>query len=91
MSIAKRSTRSTSKLTFKFEMLQAVKFKKDNEIDVWTYSYVIGRFEKIPKDGKKSDSPYYIVANYGPCIWEGRLVAISDTELRLKGVESWAN
>lgn len=90
-SIANRSITSTSELKFKFKMLQAVKFKKDNDIDEWTYTYVIGRFGKVPKAGNKSDSPYYLVAGYGPAIWEGRLVEVSDDEIKaMNGGEQWA-
>jgi hypothetical protein len=85
MTISNRSITSTREAQFKFDNLQWVKFKKNNDIDEWTYSYIILRFGKVPRDGNKSDSPYYLVAGHGPAIWEGRLCPITDQELKLMG------
>jgi hypothetical protein len=89
MSLSNRSITSTREAQFKFDNLQWVKFKKDNDIDEWTYSYIIGRFGKVPRDGNKSDSPYYLVAGHGPALWEGRLKEMTPSEIKEFGGVQW--
>lgn len=89
MAFGSKQTPVNRDLNFKFKMLQAVKFKKDNDVDEWTYSYIISRFGKVPKAGYKSDSPYYLVAKHGPPIWEGRLQEVSDSEFKRNGGAKW--
>lgn len=87
-SLANRSTRSTSEIKHKYDMLQAVKFRKSLDED-YTYSYIIGRFGKVPKNAEKPDSPYYLVAGYGPAIWENHLEPLTKDEEKkfMKGVK----
>lgn len=40
---------------------------------------VISKLHKVTKNGKP-DEPYYIISGYGPAVWEGDLIAVSEED-----------